>query len=155
MGWIFSAFMVVSIIHMVEEYVYPGGFMDVMRRLNPGFAPAVTVPMALVINGLQLLLCVLAILVGTGAPIFSMSVAGLLLINGLIYVGASFRVRGYAPGVISGVLLYIPLAVYGYVQFIQSGRLTPNQAIFTAVLGLLYQAVPITYLVLSRVARRS
>ena len=147
MEWIFGAFLVVSMLHMGEEYFYPGGFMDVMKRLNPRFAPAVTVPMAVVINGLQLVLCIVAVVVGKGAPVFNMSVAGLLLINGIVHVMACLRVRGYAPGVVSGVLLYIPLAAYGYVLFIGSGRLTMNQAIFTGVLGLLYQAVPIGYLV--------
>jgi hypothetical protein len=64
MGWIFSTFLVASMIHMGEEYFYPGGFMDLMKRFNPKFAPIVTAPIAVIINGLQLLLCVVAIAVG-------------------------------------------------------------------------------------------
>ena len=37
---------------MVEEYFCPGGFLDVMKRLNPKFAPFVTKWMAIIINGL-------------------------------------------------------------------------------------------------------
>ena len=149
MEWIFIAFLVVSMIHMGEEYFYPGGFMDVMKRLSPKFAPLVTVPMAVIINGLQLLLCFVAIATGKSALAFSMSVAALLFINGLMHIIGCVRVKGYAPGVISGVALYIPLSAYAYYLSISSGQLTLNGVIVTAVLGLLYQAVPIGYFVLA------
>ena len=149
MEWVFRAFLLASVIHMVEEYFYPGGFLDVMRRLNPKFAPLVTVPMAIIINGLQLLLCTVAIAVGKTVLVFSMSVAGLLFINGLMHIMGCVRVRGYTPGVITGVLLYMPLSVYAYYLFIRSGQLTLNGVIVTGALGLLYQAVPIGYFVLA------
>jgi hypothetical protein len=155
MEWIFSAFLIVSMIHMGEEYFYPGGFMEVMKRFNPKFAPLVTVPMAVIINGLQLLLCVIAIVVGKNALTFSMSVAGLLFINSLMHIMGCVRVKGYAPGVITGVLLYMPLSVYAYYFFISSSQLTMNGVIVTGVLGLLYQAVPISYFVLASSIRRA
>ncbi len=150
MDWIFGGFLAASVIHMAEEYFYPGGFMQMMKRLNPGFAPFITVPMAVVVNGLQVVLCVLAVMVGIRAPVFSMSVAGLVFINGLVHIGASLRVRGYAPGVLSGALLYIPLAAYAYAVFISAGQLAWGQVLWTAALGLLYQAVPIAYLAVAK-----
>jgi hypothetical protein len=146
MAWIFAAFLAASVVHMGEEYFFPGGFMQMMNRLNPRFERLITVPMAVVMNGLQLLLCVIAILVGPRALVFSMSVAGLVFINGLVHLGACFRVRGYAPGAASGALLYIPLALYGYSLFLRARLLTWPQLILTAALGLLYQAIPIAYL---------
>jgi len=110
MDWIFGAFLVASMIHMIEEYFYPGGFMGVMKRLNPRFAPLVTAPMAIVINGLQLLLCAVTILVGRNLLAFSMSVAALLFINAFAHMMASLLSKGYAPGVVTGVLLYLPLS---------------------------------------------
>ncbi len=59
------------------------------------------------------------------------------------------RTKGYAPGVITGVLLYMPLSVYAYYLSIHSGQLTLNGVIATSILGLLYQAIPISYLVLA------
>ena len=153
MAWIFGAFLVVSMLHMGEEYFYPGGFMNVMKRLNPKFAPLVTVPMAVVINGLQLVLCLVAIAVGKTALVFSMSIAGLLFINGLTHILGCVRVRGYVPGVITGVLLYIPLSTYAYYIVVSSGQLTPTGVIVTGVLGLLYQAVPISYFVVASAIR--
>ncbi len=146
MEWIFSTFLMVSIIHMGEEYFYPGGFMDVMKRLSPKLAPFVDAPMAIIVNGLQLLLCIAAILMGQKALVFSLSVAGLLFINGWMHIMGCVRAKGYAPGVITGVFLYVPLSTYAYYLFISSSQLTLNGVIVTGILGLLYQAIPISYL---------
>ena len=154
MGWIFGAFVVISVMHMCEEYFYPGGFMDILRRLNPQFAPSITVPMAVIFNGLQLLLCIGAIVIGKRALTFSMSIAGLLFTNGLMHIIGCLRIKRYAPGVVTGVLLYIPLSLYAYYIVISSGLLTPNRVIVTVALGLLYQTVPISYLALAKVIRR-
>ena len=145
MDWIFIAFFIASIIHMVEEYFYPGGFMEVMQSLNPEIAPLVTVPATIIINGLQLLLCIAAMMIGKNALIFSLSIAGLLFINGLMHIIGCVRVKGYAPGAITGAFLYIPISGYAYYLFIGSGQLTLNGALITAILGLLYQAIPIGY----------
>lgn len=129
--------------------------MDVMKRLNPKFAPLVTVPITVIINGLQLLLCVVAILIGENDLIFSMSVAGLLFINGLMHVVGCVRAKGYAPGVITGILLYMPISGYAYYLFISSGQLMLKGVIVTGILGLLYQAVPIGYFWLASTFRRA
>jgi len=154
MEWIFAAFFIVSVIHMGEEYFYPGGFMDVMKRLNPKFGPFVTVPMAVIVNGLQLLLCILAVWVWKDAFVFSMSVAGLLFINGLTHLLGGLRLKAYVPGVVTGLLLYVPLSLYAYHLSINSGRLTLNGVIVTGVLGLLYQLVPIAYFALADALRK-
>ncbi len=155
MQWVFVAFLVVSMMHMVEEYFYPGGFMEAMKRFNPRFAPFVTVRMAIIINGLQLLLCVTAIIIGERVILFSLSIAALLLLNCLVHLAACFWKKGYAPGVISGVLLYLPVSLYAYFRALNSGVLSVNGMIVTLVLGLLYSAVPITYLALaSRLSRK-
>lgn len=148
MDWVFTALLAVSLVHMGEEYIYPGGFMDLMKRLNPSFAPWVTVRFAVIINSLQLLLCIVALAVGRNNLAFSLSVAGLLFINGLIHIMGSIRVKGYAPGVVTGVLLYLPLSVYAYYLFWSSGQLTLLEGIASGLLGMLYQVVPIGYLAL-------
>jgi hypothetical protein len=140
---------------MVEEYFYPGGFMDVMKRLNPRFAPFVTVPMAVIVNGLQLLLCVIVILVGRNILTFSMSVAALVFINGWVHILGSIRIKGYVPGVITGLTLYLPISIYAYDLFIRSNQLTLNQVFVTFILGLFFQAVPLSYFVIASALNRA
>jgi hypothetical protein len=144
--WVLFAFLIASLLHMAEEYFYPGGFMDFMKRLNPKFAPFVTVRMAIIINGLQLLLCMVAIPMGAKFPVFGLSVAALLLLNALVHIGGCIRVKGYVPGVATGVLLYMPISIYAYYLFISTGRIGMGEVALTGLLGVLYQAVPVAYL---------
>jgi hypothetical protein len=155
MTWIFAGFLIASILHMVEEYFFPGGFMAVMKRMNPAIAPFVNVPMAVVINGLQLMLCIIVIFVGRSNLAFSLSAASLLFINGLAHLGGSIRLKGYVPGVITGSILYLPLSVYAFYYFTASGELNMLDAITAAWLGMLYQLVPAGYfLVMKLLAQR-
>ena len=154
MTWIYIAFLLVSMAHMAEEYLYPGGFMDFMKRLNPRFKPVITTRMAVIVNGLQLLLCVALIVMGRHTLVFGLSVATLLLVNGLVHIGGCFRIRGYAPGVFTGALFYLPLSLYAWRVGISSGQLTVMGMLASVLLGLLYQAVPIGYLALASTIRR-
>jgi hypothetical protein len=140
--------------HMVEEYFFPGGFMAVMKRMNPAFAPFVNVPMAIVINGLQLLLCIIVILVGISNLAFSLSAAVLLFINGLMHLGSAVKLKGYAPGVITGSVLYIPLSAYSFYHFSASGQLNAGNAAIAGALGILYQLVPLAYFLAMKLLSR-
>jgi hypothetical protein len=155
MNWIFSAFVVAAVIHVLEEYAYPGGFSDWMRSLNPRFAPWITARFAVIINGLFLLLCVMGAMVASKGLVFSLSVASLLFFNGLIHLAGTIRAKRYAPGIISGVLLYMPLSLYAFYLFASAGRLTLAGSAIAGLVGVLYQAVPIGYLGLSSRARRA
>jgi len=154
MTWLFAGFLIASMLHMVEEYFFPGGFMAVMKRMNPAFAPFVNVPMAIVINGLQLLLCIVVIFVGVSNLAFSLSAAALLFINGLAHIGGAIRLRGYAPGVISGSVLYLPLSVYSFYYFAASGQLSDGDAPIAGALGILYQLVPPVYFLVMHLLSR-
>jgi hypothetical protein len=154
MSAVFVAFLIASILHMTEEYFFPGGFMEVMKSFNPRFAPYVTMPMAIVINGLQLMLCVLAVVVGNEILILGMSAAALLFINGLMHVGASICEKGYVPGMVTGLLLYMPISAYAYYRVLTNGRLTTIDLLITVALGIAYQLVPIGYLVATSVLRK-
>ena len=154
MTWLFVGFLIASVLHMVEEYFFPGGFMTVMKRMNPSFAPFVNAPMAIVINGLQLLLCVIVIFVGVSNLAFSLSVAALLFINGLAHLGGAVRLKGYAPGVITGSIIYIPLSVYSFYYFTTSGQLNAWDAIIAGALGVLYQLVPLSYFLAMKLLSR-
>jgi hypothetical protein len=155
MNWVFIAFVGAAVLHVLEEYVYPGGFADWMRRANPRFAPSITTLFAVVINGLFLVLCVIAAVVSSRNLILGLSVAALLFVNGCLHLGGTIRARRYAPGAASGVLFYIPLALYAFSFSLNSGLVSLKEAAFAGALGLLYNLVPIGYLGLSSLTRRS
>jgi hypothetical protein len=154
MNWVFWAFIVAAVIHIVEEYKYPGGFSDAMKRFNPRFAPFVTVKFTVVINGLFLLVCFAGAIVGDKSLAFSLSVASLLLFNALMHIIGTIRMKRYVPGAVSSVLLYLPLSFYAYYLFANSGRLSLLDGIVSILLGALYQAVPIASLASSSAVKR-
>ena len=155
MDWVFWAFVGAAVIHIVEEYKYPGGFLDFVKCFNPRFGPSVTVNLAVILNSLFLLLCIAGAVAASKSPTFSLSIASLLFFNALMHIIGAIRARGYAPGVISGILLYLPLSLYAYYLFISSGHLTFLGLIVSSLLGVLYQLAPMGYLVLSGIAKRT
>jgi hypothetical protein len=139
---------------MIEEYIFPGGYSTFLKRINPRIAPRITRSIVVVINSLQIALCIVVILVGRANLTFSMSLAGLLFLNSLLHIGASMRVKGYAPGVVTGILLYLPLSLYAYAYFGSTGQLNMVEGAISFGLGFLFQAIPIAYFALSSVINR-
>jgi hypothetical protein len=151
--WIFAAVLAAAVIHIFEEYVYPGGFGRALESLIPKGAHLFTLRFHVLVNGLFLLLCFSSLLIGTANLVLSLSVFSLVFINGVLHIRGSVVTRAYYPGVISGTLLYIPLAVYAYRVFLTAGRLTWLECIASILLGALYMAVPMCYVLLQQRSR--
>jgi len=130
---------------MVEEFFYPGGFMRVIVRLRPEYAPFFTIPALILLNGLQLALCLIAIVLPGASLVFCMSIAALLLINGIVHIATAILLRGYAPGVITAVALYLPIALSGFAVAIQAHHLSKSALLESLTLGAVYQLVPLAY----------
>lgn len=141
-------------IHVAEEFVCPGGFLGSMRSFSPRFAPSVTVKFAVIVNSLFVLLCIAGGIFAGKNLVFSLSVASLLLFNALLHIVGTVKAKGYVPGLVSGVLLYMPLSVYAYWRFANSGQLALLEVLASGFLGVLYQAVPVDYPTLSSLAKR-
>jgi Protein of unknown function with HXXEE motif len=144
-----------AMLHVFEEYFYPGGFPDFMKGSAPAFAPFITDGFAILINGLFLVLCILGAILGSSALVFSLSIASLLVFNGLTHLAGSLRARRYAPGIVTGLLLYLPLGITAYALFLRSGQLSVSQALLSGVLGIAYQLVPVGYLGLAALLKRA
>jgi hypothetical protein len=148
MNLLFAAMFAAAVLHVLEEYKLPGGFLDLMRRVRPGWASAVTPGFAVAINAAFLALCAAAILWGEAQPVFGLSVAGLLLVNGLAHVAASLRLRTYVPGVVTGLLLYLPLSLAAFGLALHQGQVSLAGAVLSALWGAAYHLVPIGVLFL-------
>jgi uncharacterized membrane protein YczE len=125
---------------MCEEFIYPGGFPAWYRRYRTNNS-RVTSRFLVIINAVLLLACVdIGILgrskLGVG---YWMTVAALLCSNGIWHAWASYKSHSYSPGVVSGVSVYVPLALYGYWQFLGSGAATFGTALIAIIVGGSYQ----------------
>jgi hypothetical protein len=64
--------------------------------------------------------------------------AAILASNGCWHGWASLRSRQYSPGMITGLLIYVPLAIYGYYHFLSSRAVSPGAAVVACLIGCSY-----------------
>ena len=111
-----------ALLHMGEEFVLPGGFDAWYRayRREPG---RITRRFLIAINAALLVACLNIALIGRhpiGAA-YWLLIAGVLASNGMWHAWATYRSGRYSPGVVTGVLLYLPMAGYGLLAWTGSG----------------------------------
>ena len=145
-SWIFPSLFVAALLHVVEEYYVPGGFFDFVRRLGTGIAEQLTLSVAIVVNGLFLLLALLAAILWRNYPVPSLSIAGLLLVNALIHVAGSLRAKAYAPGLLTAVILYVPLSLAAFVIAAKESFVSTQGLVVAMALGFLYHILLLGYL---------
>ena len=145
-SWIFPSLFIAALLHVVEEYYVPGGFFDFVRRLGTGIAEQLTLPVAIVVNGLFLLLALLAAILWRDYPVPSLSIAGLLLVNALIHVAGSLRAKAYAPGLLTAVILYVPLSLAAFVIAAKESFVSTQGLVVAMALGFLYHILLLGYL---------
>src|SRR5262249_44061063 len=94
----------------------------------------------IIINGLLLVLCY-----DTGALRASrygyklwLAVAALLAGNAVWHIIGTVKTRSYSPGVVTGTLLYIPMAVLGMKQALGLPKAEIGAAVIAVLIGLSY-----------------
>lgn len=108
----------------------------------------------MIINALYIVLCVVAALDPRTRPGLAMSVPGLILVNAGLHTGATLVFRRYAPGLVSALLLYVPLGAAALYLAVSEGLISSPAGIINALLlGLAWHAVP-PLVVLANQARR-
>jgi hypothetical protein len=120
--------------HIFEEFVWPGGFADWYRRYRTN-ASRVTTRMLVIVNGVLLAACVnygLEAETELGAAAL-LGLSTLLCSNGLWHAWASVRTHTVSPGVVTGVMLYIPLMIVEGNGYLRGGK-TPLWAAGVAML---------------------
>ena len=139
---IFTWLLVAAVMHLIEEYVYPGGFLRWIRSAI-GFGPNAVE--AAVINAL--FLWFIATPLFETSPVLSASAPALLLTNGAMHVVGSILTKRYSPGVITSVLLFFPLGTYALLKM-------PTVSGDGIMLGIGLMLVPLTVVGLRRLITR-
>lgn len=145
MRWLDWSLAIAAALHIVEEFVWPGGFMKWWISYRPATAEHVSNRFLIFINSL---LMVMAILVGyavhfpkgNGVAAW-LTLAALLFSNAIFHILGAIQTRRYSPGMITGIFLYFPLAIIGYWHFLLIGRATVPTAICAALLGGSYHFI--------------
>jgi hypothetical protein len=139
-NWIYWAPLGAASLHIVEEFVYPGGFAAWDRAYRPGIRSSITPRFHVLMNGLLLVACYDVVRLGQrplGIAAW-LTVMALLLSNAVWHVIGAVKTGSYSPGMLTGLLLYVPLAVYGYARFLRSGQSSLPTAFVAFAIGVSY-----------------
>jgi len=153
---VFWGLLAASCAHVVEEYVYPGGFLESAREVAPGAFEHASIPIVIGVNASMIIGCLNAALMRRRNPFYGLSMASLLFFNAILHSGASIRLRKYSPGLLTGLCLYVPLSVYAFVSYARSSGFKRSTAISAAVSGVALHSIPfVAFATRAALTRRS
>jgi hypothetical protein len=141
MEWIFWAPLVAVSLHLIEEFVFPGHFSEWYIKYKPDITKSVTKRFLIIINGLLLILCYDVGVLGSSQLRIALwlGVMAMLAANGIWHLKGVVKTRSYSPGVLTAFVVYLPLAIYGYVNFLHSKQISLLTAVIAFVIGASYQ----------------
>lgn len=132
--------LIAAILHISEEFFYPGGFLKWIKKNLPGAGKRFNVKLAVIVNGLFLLLCAAGVLFAENYPEFALSIAGLVLVNGFLHIFSSVFTKSYSPGLITSLIFYLPVSIYIFASFSFSSA----EVLIFVLYGILYHlAIPL------------
>jgi hypothetical protein len=141
MDFLAWSLLAVASLHIIEEFFWPGGFPDWYKRYRPQVASSMTTRFFVVMNAVLLVACALAGIYGMtrrGIGLW-LTLAALLAANAWFHLLGTFATREYSPGLITGLALYVPLAIYGYFYALKTGVASLPTAVLAVVIGCSYQ----------------
>jgi Protein of unknown function with HXXEE motif len=133
--------------HVTEEFIVPGGFIAWDNNFRPQFRDTTGsyYVKVNVIPGIASILVVLGAFDyrgGYGAGVASWLVFSTFMSwNAVFHLRGAIRGRCYSPGMVTGLIFFVPLAVAGYVHFIANGALNRWVAILSAAAALAIQPI--------------
>lgn len=137
MNWLAWALLCAAALHIFEEFVWPDGFAAWYRRYKPGRARSITPRFLVIINVLLLILCYDAavLLTRSYGRVVWLLTAALLAGNAVWHLIGTVETRSYSPGLVTGLVLYIPLAVVGYLRILSFTGTDVGLGIVAALIG--------------------
>lgn len=134
--WLLPIFV---ILHIVEEFVYPGGFLQWYRNYKSEISPSFTVRYIAAINLILFILCMIPLSLDLPHAIsLWLSMASVVFFNALFHIRAVIKLKRYSPGTITSALLYIPLTIYGFWFVLSNNFASAGTVIVSSVVGLIY-----------------
>ncbi len=117
MAWVYWAILASAVLHIAEECAT--GFLPWFRRAMPSLAAGMTVPWAVTINAMFLVVCLAAAALPQAPPVARLVAPGVVLLNAMLHAGMTLARHEYSPGLVTACILYVPL---GWIAFDQTAR---------------------------------
>jgi hypothetical protein len=154
---IFSALLVIYMLHQIEEHLWPGGFRQfanarLFKSGNDDW-PVTKGIVALINIGYVWLPLLLAATFPAALRWLGLAWVGVTLINALTHIVASIRLRIYNPGLVTAIVLFLPFTIWVLAHEISAGMLTGWQVAAILIAGVLLH-IPVAALVVIPYTRR-
>jgi hypothetical protein len=138
---LFAGLLIVYMVHQIEEHLWPGGFRQYANaqvfRSGRDDWPVGAGGVALVNIGMVWLPIILAALFPVSLRWIGLGWIGGTLVNAVIHIVASLRLRDYNPGLVTAVLLFLPYTTGAFYLLVSRGALTGTQVTIAVFAGLL------------------
>jgi Protein of unknown function with HXXEE motif len=138
---LFAALLVIYFLHQIEEHLWPGGFRQFadahMFHSGNDNWPVNIEGVALVNTAYVWLPVGLAVAFPQALRWVALAWVGLTLINGIIHVVTSIRLRIYNPGLVTAIVLFLPFTIYVLVLEVGRGALSGVDVGMIALYGIL------------------
>jgi hypothetical protein len=138
---LFAALLVIYFVHQIEEHLWPGGFRQ-FADAHMFHSGDDNWPVN--INGVAFVNVVLVWLPIALAAIFPQALRwvglawiGLTLINGIIHIVTTIRLRLYNPGLVTSIVLFLPFTIWTLVLGVERGTLTGGDVGLIMLYGVL------------------
>src|SRR5580704_13007764 len=122
---LFAALLVIYFVHQIEEHLWPGGFRQFtdahVFHSGEDNWPVNIDGVALVNTAYVWLPIALAIIFPHSLRWLGLAWIGLTLVNGIIHIVTSIRLRVYNPGLITAVVLLLPFTIFVLMHSVEHG----------------------------------
>lgn len=138
--WVFWLIWPLATLHTIEEYIFPGGFLNYFNRVafsSPDSYLPLSAKRAFITDAVTgifnpLLLILLSKVYFPAVFIFVF----LLWVNAYFHISETIKTGKYFPGVITALLLYVPGLSYVTYFYVSRGLVTPLELGIAFVVGL-------------------
>jgi Protein of unknown function with HXXEE motif len=138
---LFAALLVIYFLHQIEEHLWPGGFRQFtdahMFHSGDDNWPVNIDGVALVNTAYVWVPIALAAIFPQTLRWFGLAWIGLTLINGIIHIVTTIRLRIYNPGLVTSIVLFLPFTVYALALGVERGTLTSGEVGLVLLYGVL------------------
>ncbi|NVO13395.1 MAG: HXXEE domain-containing protein [Rhodoplanes sp.] len=145
----FAALLVVYMVHQIEEHLWPGGFRQYANahvfKSGRDDWPVDEGGVALVNIGWVWLPIALAALFPDALRWLGLGWVGLTFVNALSHIGTTVRFRGYNPGLVTSIVLFLPFTIWVFATEVSRGALSGAEIGGLLVAGVLLH-VPVAAL---------
>jgi hypothetical protein len=137
---LFAALLIIYMVHQTEEHLWPGGFRQfanarIFRSGNDDW-PVTEGGVALVNVGYVWLPILLAAVFPGPLRWLGLAWVGGTLVNAFTHIIGAIRLRGYNPGLVTSIVLFVPFTVWMLAHEVAAGALTAWQVAGLLVAGV-------------------